>query len=284
MVCFRISIQRPNVLHTLRACLLLVISSPSPAELIDRGGGLIYDTELDITWLQDANYASSSGVDEDGAMSWDSANNWASNLEYYDSVRNVVWSDWRLPSTQIPDDSCTDDEAGTAPSLDPTGFNCTGSELGHLYYTELGGTAGEWIINSNDPDLSLFKNIQIGLYWSQTEAASNPTAAAWHFHTDTGFQNDFPKFTTLYAWPVRDGDVGSELTADGDINSDGQVNSLDVLLAARIATGYIDASMHHLLRGDVAPLTGNIPNPDGKINIADLLVIQRKALGLVSYP
>ena len=73
MVCFRISIQRPNVLHTLRACLLLVISSPSPAELIDRGGGLIYDTELDITWLQDANYALSSGVDEDGAMSWDSA-------------------------------------------------------------------------------------------------------------------------------------------------------------------------------------------------------------------
>ena len=30
--------------------------SPALAALIDRGGGLIYDTVLDVTWLQDANY------------------------------------------------------------------------------------------------------------------------------------------------------------------------------------------------------------------------------------
>jgi hypothetical protein len=31
------------------------------AQLIDRGGGLIYDNVLDVTWLQDANYAKTSG-------------------------------------------------------------------------------------------------------------------------------------------------------------------------------------------------------------------------------
>jgi hypothetical protein len=44
--------------------------SQSDAELIDRGGGLIYDTVLDIKWLQDANYAQTSGYDDDGRMNW----------------------------------------------------------------------------------------------------------------------------------------------------------------------------------------------------------------------
>ena len=38
----------------------------SNSSLIDRGGGLIYDTVLDVTWLQDANYAFTSEYDDDG--------------------------------------------------------------------------------------------------------------------------------------------------------------------------------------------------------------------------
>ena len=40
--------------------LLLGISTSSQASLIDRGNGLLYDNVLDITWLQDANYARTS--------------------------------------------------------------------------------------------------------------------------------------------------------------------------------------------------------------------------------
>lgn len=39
----------------------LGFSGAAGAGLIDRGGGLIYDDVLDITWLQDANYALTSG-------------------------------------------------------------------------------------------------------------------------------------------------------------------------------------------------------------------------------
>ena len=38
-----------------------------------------YDTELDITWLADANYAKTSGHDADGQMNWMNANAWAAN-------------------------------------------------------------------------------------------------------------------------------------------------------------------------------------------------------------
>ena len=50
------------------ACLFVVISSSSHAALYDRGNGLIYDDVLNITWLQDANYAQTSGYDSDGRM------------------------------------------------------------------------------------------------------------------------------------------------------------------------------------------------------------------------
>ena len=59
------------------ALLTSVAVAPAGAALIDRGafndgfGGsvhLIYDTDLNITWLGDANFAQTSGVDADGKM------------------------------------------------------------------------------------------------------------------------------------------------------------------------------------------------------------------------
>jgi hypothetical protein len=40
------------------------------AALHDRGNGMIYDSDQDITWLQDANYAMTSGHDDDGRLNW----------------------------------------------------------------------------------------------------------------------------------------------------------------------------------------------------------------------
>jgi hypothetical protein len=39
------------------ALTVALVPSVGLAALIDRGGGLIYDTDLNITWLQDARYA-----------------------------------------------------------------------------------------------------------------------------------------------------------------------------------------------------------------------------------
>ena len=105
-----------SFLLRLVAC-LFVVSSSSHAALYDRGNGLIYDDVLDITWMQDANYAQTSGYDSDGLMSWADANTWADQLSY------GGFDDWRLPS------------AGTAPT---SGYDVISGELGHMFYTNLG--------------------------------------------------------------------------------------------------------------------------------------------------
>lgn len=168
------------------------------AALISRLGGLaVYDTDLDITWLADANYAKTSGHDADGLMNWADANTWASSL----NIGGVTG--WRLPTTLQPDSSCDGQSGGVS-----SGFNCTGSEMGHLFYNELGGAAGSSILTSGDPDLALFSNIQSFNYWSGTEYAPFPNGA-WDFVFVSGNQNVRLKNNGLFAWAVHSGDVGA---------------------------------------------------------------------------
>jgi hypothetical protein len=59
----------------------LVVTSGAEAALVTRlGGKAIYDSVANLTLLQDANYARTSGYDADGAMSWVQANVWAGSL------------------------------------------------------------------------------------------------------------------------------------------------------------------------------------------------------------
>ncbi|MFC1857036.1 hypothetical protein ACFL9U_03300 [Thermodesulfobacteriota bacterium] len=69
---------------------MFVLPASIKAQLWDRGGGLIYDDILNVTWLQDANYARSSGYDVDGKMTWYEATEWAENLVYNDTVRGIA--------------------------------------------------------------------------------------------------------------------------------------------------------------------------------------------------
>jgi|RifCSPlowO2_12_1023861.scaffolds.fasta_scaffold474522_1 hypothetical protein len=46
-----------RILPALGLLAVLLIAGRAQATLIDRGGGLIYDNVLNITWLQNANYA-----------------------------------------------------------------------------------------------------------------------------------------------------------------------------------------------------------------------------------
>src|SRR5688500_20181476 len=80
-------------------CAFMCSAATSHAALIDRGGGLIYDDVLNVTWLQDASYSETSGYAAGGNLSWNQAVDWTSNLSYYDSVRGVTYDDWRLPTT-----------------------------------------------------------------------------------------------------------------------------------------------------------------------------------------
>ncbi len=75
-------IQTKQKLLSLVIVMGLALSTAAQAALIDRGHGLIYDDVLDVTWLQDANYAKTSGHDADGLVNWSAANSWAAGLSY----------------------------------------------------------------------------------------------------------------------------------------------------------------------------------------------------------
>jgi hypothetical protein len=165
----------------------LTLSSTASATLIVRPGGMVYDSVQNITWLADANYAQTSGYDTDGRMNWDAAVAWADGLIY------GGYSDWRLPS------------AGPACGF---AFNCTGSELGHLFYVGLGATAFNSILTGNPTELAKFTNIQSSVYWSGTEYAPS-SYDAWVFNTNVGFQGRPDKGNAQYAWAVRPGDVAA---------------------------------------------------------------------------
>jgi thermitase len=81
--------------------------------------------------------------------------------------------------------------------------------------------------------------------------------------------------------------VAADTPVWGDINDDGMVNAADVLVATRAVLGLVDLTNDEAVRGNLAPLANGAPHyppldgPD--LDLADLLLIQRKALGLTAF-
>lgn len=207
------------------AAAMLALSGAAQSALINRGGGMIYDTTANITWLADMNYAYTSGyaasgvapgsaygeniVRTDGSMGWAAARNWADNLVY------GGFSDWRLPTLNPSDITCSYSYDGGGFGMQYYGFNCTGGELSHLFVTNLGNKAFESVLDQTGDtaeqiaNLALFSNVQSTGYWSSTEEALGPDAYAWGFSTFDGWQFIFDKGGGGYALAVRPGDVAA---------------------------------------------------------------------------
>ena len=200
------------------AAAIVALSGAAQAALVNRGGGMIYDTTRNITWLADMNYASTSGhtgtgVNVNGTMTWSAATAWADSLVY------GGFSDWRLPALNPADTTCS----GNFNPVDggfPTqffGFGCTAGELSGLFITDLGNKANESVLNQAGDtveqiaNLALFSNVQLPVYWSGTEYAPNP-AIAWVFLADVAFQSlTGGEGNAWYAVAVRPGDVAASV-------------------------------------------------------------------------
>lgn len=197
------------------------------------GGAAIYDTDRNITWLSNANLAAtiSFGLDRNvdlggipgvntyggsyifnnGSMTWSGAMKWIGAMN---AANYLGYHDWRLPET-LPSN------AG-----DPTcngRWNCTGSEMGHLFYSGLGGVATlslagvayNSIADTHNANYSLFQNfqptdqaVQPNSYWSGTGYEFVPEMA-WSFGVYYGDQSVIYKTGPAYALAVRSGDVTS---------------------------------------------------------------------------
>jgi hypothetical protein len=162
-------------------------SALSSAALLDRGGGLIYDDVLNVTWLQDANYLATAGLHPTGEVSWFDAMAFADALEYVDTVRDVTWDDWRLPSA-----------FDRGANVVCTNQACTDSEFGHLQFVD---------------GFSAFVNVpDMVTHWTSTDVPDStfPGGLAYvysHAHGDH-YQTSKDPFYKPTAWFLRDGDVG----------------------------------------------------------------------------
>lgn len=202
--------------RVLATALLGFLAVPSAhAALVDRGGGLIYDDVLNVTWLSDANYAatqySQSGGTlghPTGAMTWSTAKSWVATLTY------GGFSGWRLPSVSNADGTiCME-------------YNCSGSELGHMYYNNLLVPTGFPITSTTSPNAGLFVNLGgafVNVFALDEEfnddtrgnldpftCVTTPGSGtcAFVFRND-GLQSYGSKELNLFqAWAVHDGDIG----------------------------------------------------------------------------
>ena len=186
-------------MQNLRAILLTFfaatgLAGAANAALIDRGGGLIYDTARDLTWISPNTVA--------GYGSAPFSPGWAAAVTFAEGVSYAGFDDWRLPSTVYPDATC--EVASNA-----IGANCKGSELGHLFYEVFGGTALQALPSS--ANLTLLPVNSLAPYWSSTPSATSGYAYRFSMNTlqeGYGYQAEQNTgFGTGAIVLVRSGDV-----------------------------------------------------------------------------
>jgi hypothetical protein len=143
---------------------------------LDKNGvtDAFYDTDLDITWLRDANV--------NGPQGWSEAADWAAGF----SIGG--FADWRLPTA---DPACS-------------GGDCIGGEIGHLWYVGLGNTSAGGLTNTGG-----FQNMESFWYWSGSQPSPG-SSVAYAFDMRNGVQGT--QFTSassnqLFAMAVTNGDV-----------------------------------------------------------------------------
>ena len=159
------------------------------AALVDNGGGLIYDTVLDITWAQ-----------PDAALrSWEVANTWASGL----TLGGV--SGWGLPALSVAARAGGYFLRNPIDCSTATELACRDNQLGYMFYQNLSGTFGQSILTSVAPDLALFPTLQSDDYWSDN--LPNPHGGAWIFGFGDGDQRDVDRQDNNYSWAVHAGNV-----------------------------------------------------------------------------
>ncbi len=164
---------------------------------------IIYDDDNQLTWFD---YATP-------VASWNTQKSWASGLNAigvltynFNPGVDMKWTgNWRLPATL--DGIWNPGTDGTTTA----GYNITTSELGHLYYTELGNNAlydTDGVVNSihgliNKGDFDWLNPLQ---YWSDTDNEMNETWA-WKFDSRIGLQSLYTKTMLGNGLAVRSGTI-----------------------------------------------------------------------------
>ncbi|NJL30732.1 MAG: DUF1566 domain-containing protein [Phycisphaerales bacterium] len=160
-----------------------MLEGSAGASLLNRGNGMIYDSSRNITWLQDANYAKTSGYDPDGKVTLARARSFANNLVYQG------YDDWLLPGVwpysyevemeTLLEVSLLNPANGTTPQVPKPGP-----------FINITPTVGYWHIGR---DIWSTQNWYF-IYNHSTQQTNN-------YYSGESFGDYIP-------WPMRYGDVG----------------------------------------------------------------------------
>lgn len=178
------------------------------ASLTNVGNGLVYDSNINMTFTGDANLfktlaastlnlvstiTNASGLSSGqfnastGQMDWFGAQAW---ISYLNTINYAGHTNWNLPTTNLVNNNI---------SLS-NGYSQTGSPLGELFYSELGGEKNKNITATHNDNFNLFSNVPVSTaYWS---GKSNSDTAAWYFDYTNGNQAYTAKTNMLYVLPV----------------------------------------------------------------------------------
>jgi hypothetical protein len=208
---FHGSNTKPNYLYVL-PMIQAKISGTPPATgkglQVNPGGQTVYDPVLNVTWLANANLAATNTfglpacrnqgspkicVNQDGAMNWDSADQFVTNMNTYNGTGYLGQTNWELPPM--------DPNCGVS-------YNCTstGDPLGALFYDQLSLIPGTPVVAAPNIDVGPFNNIEPYLYWAcegaTIQGACQATGPApgfeWSFSFGNGFQGTDVLANDLY--------------------------------------------------------------------------------------
>lgn len=194
------------------------------------GGGVdnaLYDDELDITWLRDANLAATNTfgvntVNPNGTMNWAEANAWINAMN---AAAYLGQTNWRLPNilpingissnyNLTTRDNGTTDRGRNIARPGTAYAGSTQNELAHLFYDTLGNVS-EYSVSGSDVDgcpgnasclvnSGLFSNLQGAAHWSGQK--SGQYHAMW-FSFGNGYQNTALITEDRFVMAVIGGDV-----------------------------------------------------------------------------
>jgi hypothetical protein len=164
--------------------------------------GTIYDAALNVNWLANADLAKTNtfgialglnpdptaiNINPDGSMNQDTAVAWIAAMNAADYLGH---NNWRLP---------------ISPDLAPQGYYKTGTEMGELFYSELGSQAGSTILLTHNGYEPLFQNFQPYYYWSSSQTngkAGTDSDSRESFSFGTGYRSDNTHTNFMYVLPV----------------------------------------------------------------------------------
>ncbi len=183
--------------------MLPLLSGAALVPVLD--GEALFDDDLKIIFLADMNLAASEtfgveNIDPNGTMNWFTAGNFVAAMNAFDGGNGWLGiNNWRLPETVIPDAGCETTASNPPPSF---GFNCTLSDMGNLYYEELGLVANDSLTTARAAaENAGFTNLIGGPYWSGTE---NVVGSSYDFFFNGGSQATLSRAFPGGVLPVAD--------------------------------------------------------------------------------